>query len=65
MMTFDEMLLMRDRYGGNLMLNHEYIPFQYVVVYIAVLQGGMGAGQWLSYGPSKFQDNIASVCPVS
>jgi ATP-binding cassette subfamily B (MDR/TAP) protein 1 len=36
------------------MLNREYIPFQYVVVYIAVLQGGMGAGQWLSYGPSKF-----------
>lgn len=36
------------------MLNREYVPFQYVVVYIAVLQGGMGAGQWLSYGPSKF-----------
>lgn len=51
------------------MLKHEYIPFQYVVVYIAVLQvssfkvryqetiltkqGGMGAGQWLSYGPSR------------
>lgn len=56
------------------MLKHEYIPFQYIVVYIAVLQvssqcnksghyrddelmhtkqGGMGAGQWLSYGPSK------------
>jgi len=28
----------RLRYGGNLMLKHEYIPFQYVVVYIAVLQ---------------------------
>lgn len=28
----------RYRYGGNLMLKHEYIPFQYVVVYIAVLQ---------------------------
>ena len=25
-------------YGGNLMLNHEYWPFQYVLVYVAVLQ---------------------------
>ncbi len=25
-------------YGGNLMLNHEYWPFQYILVYVAVLQ---------------------------
>jgi hypothetical protein len=62
------------RYGGNLMLSHEYNSFQYMVVYIAILQvgsldvyfqpsssltcislqGGLGAGQWLSHGPSKF-----------
>jgi hypothetical protein len=53
------------------MLNLEYTSFQYMIVYIAVLQvgtynplflqgliltriqGGLGAGQWLSYGPSK------------
>lgn len=62
------------------MLKGEYLPFQYMIVYIAVLQvcqesihpagptealslagvltltvaqGGLGAGQWLSYGPSK------------
>ncbi|RKU43010.1 hypothetical protein DL546_003196 [Coniochaeta pulveracea] len=47
-------------YGGNLMLNHEYVPFQYVVVYIAVLQGGMGAGQWLSYGPNIAKATVAA-----
>ncbi|KAB5542845.1 ABC transporter-like protein [Coniochaeta sp. 2T2.1] len=47
-------------YGGNLMLKHEYIPFQYVVVYIAVLQGGMGAGQWLSYGPNIAKATVAA-----
>ncbi|KAH8902161.1 P-loop containing nucleoside triphosphate hydrolase protein [Coniochaeta sp. PMI_546] len=47
-------------YGGNLMLKHEYVPFQYVVVYIAVLQGGMGAGQWLSYGPNIAKATVAA-----
>ncbi|KAM0324056.1 hypothetical protein ACHAQA_008244 [Verticillium albo-atrum] len=42
-------------YGGHLLARHEYSPFQYMIVYIAVVQGGMSAGQWLSYGP-----NIAS-----
>lgn len=39
-------------YGGQLLASHEYEPFQYMVVYIAVLQGGMSAGQWLSFGPN-------------
>lgn len=39
-------------YGGQLLATHEYDPFQYMVVYIAVLQGGMSAGQWLSFGPN-------------
>ncbi|OAA65488.1 spermidine/putrescine import ATP-binding protein potA [Niveomyces insectorum RCEF 264] len=47
-------------YGGKLMADHEYLPFQYVVVYIAVLQGGMGAGQWLSFGPNIAQASGAA-----
>lgn len=39
-------------YGGQLLGDHEYDPFQYMVIYIAVLQGGMSAGQWLSLGPN-------------
>ncbi|KAF9882260.1 ABC multidrug transporter mdr1 [Colletotrichum karsti] len=39
-------------YGGRLLSGHEYTPFQYMVVYIAVVQGGMSAGQWLSFGPN-------------
>ncbi|KAF6830772.1 ABC transporter [Colletotrichum musicola] len=39
-------------YGGRLLSSHEYTPFQYMVVYIAVVQGGMSAGQWLSFGPN-------------
>ncbi|KAM0569923.1 hypothetical protein ACHAP9_004287 [Verticillium nonalfalfae] len=39
-------------YGGHLLARHEYSPFQYMIVYIAVVQGGMSAGQWLSYGPN-------------
>lgn len=39
-------------YGGQLLGDHEYNPFQYMVIYIAILQGGMSAGQWLSLGPN-------------
>ncbi|WYZ41785.1 hypothetical protein EsH8_V_000680 [Colletotrichum jinshuiense] len=39
-------------YGGKLLSEHEYTPFQYMVVYISVVQGGMSAGQWLSFGPN-------------
>ncbi|KAI6372713.1 hypothetical protein MCOR25_003679 [Pyricularia grisea] len=47
-------------YGGKLMADHEYWPFQYIVVYIAVLQGGMGAGQWLSFAPNIAQATVAA-----
>lgn len=30
------------------MLNHEYVPFQYVVVYIAVLQVSPSKAQYLA-----------------
>jgi len=47
-------------YGGKLMAEHEYWPFQYVVVYIAVMQGGIGAGQWLSFAPNMAQASAAA-----
>ncbi|KAA8628117.1 hypothetical protein SMACR_07938 [Sordaria macrospora] len=47
-------------YGGSLMLKGEYLPFQYMIVYIAVLQGGLGAGQWLSYGPNVAKASVAA-----
>ncbi|GAB1316179.1 hypothetical protein MFIFM68171_06389 [Madurella fahalii] len=47
-------------YGGTLMLNLEYTPFQYMVVYISVLQGGLGAGQWLSHGPNIAKASVAA-----
>ncbi|PSR80090.1 ABC transporter [Coniella lustricola] len=39
-------------YGAQLLGDGEYTPFQYMVVYIAVLQGGMSAGEWLSLSPN-------------
>ncbi|KAK4162825.1 hypothetical protein QBC43DRAFT_345662 [Cladorrhinum sp. PSN259] len=47
-------------YGGGLMLKLEYTSFQYMIVYIAVLQGGLGAGQWLSYGPNIAKASVAA-----
>ncbi|CAN8105522.1 unnamed protein product [Discula destructiva] len=47
-------------YGAQLLGSHEYTPFQYLVVYIAVLQGGMSAGQWLSLGPNISQATTAA-----
>ncbi|KAI8626309.1 ABC transporter-like protein [Xylariaceae sp. FL1651] len=39
-------------YGGTLLVTGEYMTFNYLVVYIAVVQGAMGAGQWLSFAPN-------------
>ncbi|KAK1754270.1 ABC transporter-like protein [Echria macrotheca] len=47
-------------YGGTLMLNLEYNSFQYIVVYIAVVQGSLGAGQWLSFGPNIAKATVAA-----
>ena len=38
-------------YGGQLLARHEYTPFNYLVVYLAVVQGSTSAGQSLSFGP--------------
>ncbi|KAI2621014.1 P-loop containing nucleoside triphosphate hydrolase protein [Hypomontagnella submonticulosa] len=47
-------------YGGTLLVTGEYQTFQYLVVYIAVVQGAMGAGQWLSFGPNIAQATAAA-----
>ncbi|KAI1390675.1 P-loop containing nucleoside triphosphate hydrolase protein [Hypoxylon trugodes] len=47
-------------YGGTLLVAGEYQTFQYLVVYIAVVQGATGAGQWLSFGPNIAQATAAA-----
>ncbi|KAI0896244.1 P-loop containing nucleoside triphosphate hydrolase protein [Annulohypoxylon nitens] len=47
-------------YGGTLLVKGEYQTFNYLVVYIAVIQGATGAGQWLSFGPNIAQATIAA-----
>ncbi|KAI0159908.1 P-loop containing nucleoside triphosphate hydrolase protein [Hypoxylon sp. FL1284] len=47
-------------YGGTLLVSGEYWTFQYLVVYIAVVQGAMGAGQWLSFVPNIAQATAAA-----
>ncbi|KAF2008796.1 ABC transporter-like protein [Aaosphaeria arxii CBS 175.79] len=42
-------------YGGNLLSQYELWPFDYLVVYFAVVQGSLAAGQWLSFGPNIAQ----------
>lgn len=41
------------RYGGQLLAKLEIQPFNFLVVYLAIIQGSLAAGQWLSFGPSK------------
>ncbi|KAI5920279.1 P-loop containing nucleoside triphosphate hydrolase protein [Camillea tinctor] len=47
-------------YGGTLLVSGEYQTFQYLVVYIAVVQGAIGAGQWLSFLPNVAQATAAA-----
>lgn len=42
-------------YGGQLLASHEYSPFNYLVVYLSVVQGSTNAGQSLSFGPNVAQ----------
>ncbi|KAF2119201.1 ABC transporter-like protein [Lophiotrema nucula] len=46
-------------YGGHLLSNYELWPFNYLVVYLAVVQGSLAAGQWLSFGPNIAQASSA------
>ncbi|KAH8153391.1 uncharacterized protein LAJ45_02203 [Morchella importuna] len=42
-------------YGGRLMSTREYNPFQFFVVYQAIIQSGETAGQFLGYSPDIAQ----------
>lgn len=44
-----------NRYGGQLLGSHEYGGTAFFVVYIAIIQGGQAAGQFLSFGPNVAQ----------
>ena len=47
-------------YGGRLLGSFEYNPIQFLVIYIAIIQGSESAGQWMSFGP-----NIAAATAAS
>jgi ATP-binding cassette subfamily B (MDR/TAP) protein 1 len=47
-------------YGGRLLANYEYYPFNFFIIYIAIIQGSMAAGQWLSFGPNIAQVSAAA-----
>ncbi|PVI03056.1 ABC transporter-like protein [Periconia macrospinosa] len=42
-------------YGGNLLSEYKLWPFDYLVVYLAIVQGSLAAGQWLSFGANIAQ----------
>ena len=39
-------------YGGQLLGSREYNPLQFFVIYIAIIQGSQGAGQFFSFMPN-------------
>ncbi|KAF1930188.1 MDR efflux pump ABC3 [Didymella exigua CBS 183.55] len=47
-------------YGGRLLAGSELQPFTFLVVYLAIIQGTLSAGQWLSFGPNFAQVSAAA-----
>ncbi|KAG4433458.1 hypothetical protein IFR05_011062 [Cadophora sp. M221] len=47
-------------YGGQLLASFEYSPFNYLVVYLAIVQGSISAGQFLSFGPNIAQASASA-----
>ncbi|KAF2642180.1 ABC multidrug transporter-like protein [Massarina eburnea CBS 473.64] len=47
-------------YGGKLLSHAEITSFEFLVVYLAVIQGSLAAGQWLSFGPNIAQVSLAA-----
>ncbi|PVH85767.1 ABC transporter-like protein [Cadophora sp. DSE1049] len=47
-------------YGGMLLSRFEYAPFNYLVVYLAIVQGSISAGQFLSFGPNIAQASASA-----
>ncbi|GMG36501.1 unnamed protein product [Aspergillus oryzae] len=57
--TYSELLklqirdaLRKSAYGGQLLSTHEYNPQQFFVVYVAIVQGAQGAGQFFGFAPN-------------
>ena len=48
------------RYGGQLLASREYNPVQFFVIYIAIIQGAQGAGQFFSFAPNIAQATAAA-----
>ncbi|KAI1625512.1 ATP-binding cassette, subfamily B, member 1, partial [Exophiala viscosa] len=53
-------MLIECRYGGQLLASHEYNPLQFFVIYVAIVQGAQGAGQFLSFAPDIAQATAAA-----
>ncbi|KAH5553229.1 hypothetical protein HBI25_173440 [Parastagonospora nodorum] len=47
-------------YGGTLLATGELQSFSFLVVYLAIIQGSLAAGQWLSFGPNFAQVSAAA-----
>ncbi|KAF2655857.1 ABC multidrug transporter-like protein [Lophiostoma macrostomum CBS 122681] len=47
-------------YGGTLLATGELQAFNFLVVYLAIIQGSLAAGQWLSFGPDIAQVSAAA-----
>ncbi|KAL2817699.1 P-loop containing nucleoside triphosphate hydrolase protein [Aspergillus cavernicola] len=57
-------------YGGHLLASHQYDAVSFLVVYIAIIQGGQLAGQFLGFGPNIAQaaasgERILGLRPVT
>lgn len=48
------------RYGGQLLASREYNVLQFMVIYIAIVQGAQGAGQFFSFAPNIAQATAAA-----
>ncbi|KAL6706257.1 hypothetical protein ACN47E_005992 [Coniothyrium glycines] len=47
-------------YGGTLLAHGELNSFTFLVIYLAIIQGTLQAGQWLSFGPNLAQVSAAT-----
>ncbi len=48
------------RYGGQLLATHDYNILQFYLIYIAIIQGAQGAGQYMSFAPNVAQARNAA-----
>jgi ABC-type multidrug transport system fused ATPase/permease subunit len=47
-------------YGGRLLASHEYNVLNFLICYMAVIQGAESAGQGMSFGPNAAQASAAA-----